>query len=117
MLFIYPKPMLILTDENFKKEIENSAKPILVDFWSASCLPCLMLSPTLEKLAEEYQDKAIFAKLNINEAPLIASEYEIDVIPVVFLFKESKPVAGFVGVQSEEVIREWLEKNLNGKNN
>lgn len=103
---------LILTDENFKKEIQNAKNPILVDFWSAYCFPCFMLFPTLEKLAEEYQNKVIFAKLNIDESPVIAREYEIDRIPVVFLFKEGKPVAGFMGVQPEELIREWLEKNL-----
>ena len=104
--------MLILTDENFKKEIQNAEKPVLVDFWSAHCLPCFMLFPVLEKLAQDYEDKVIFAKLNVNEAPLIASEYEIDRIPVVFLFREGNPVAGFMGAQPEELIREWLEKNL-----
>ncbi|PIP32096.1 thioredoxin [bacterium (Candidatus Gribaldobacteria) CG23_combo_of_CG06-09_8_20_14_all_37_87_8] len=103
---------LILTDKNFKKEIQNTEKPILVDFWSAHCFPCFMLSPILEKIAEEYKDKMIFAKLNIDESPVIAREYQIDRIPVVLLFKEGKPVAGFIGVQSEELIREWLEKNL-----
>ena len=104
--------MIALTDENFKEEIENEAKPILVDFWSASCMPCFALLPTLEKLAEEYKDKVIFAKININEAPLTAQEYEIDRIPAVFLFREGKLAAGFIGVQPEPVIREWLEKNI-----
>ena len=109
--------MLILTDENFKKEIQNAEKPILVDFWAVWCSPCFMLSPILEKIVEEYKDKVIFAKLNIDESLVIAREYQIDRIPVVLLFKEGKPVAGFMGVQPEELIREWLEKNLNGKNN
>ena len=103
---------LILTDENFKKEIQNTEKPILVDFWAVWCSPCFMLSPILEKIVEEYKDKVIFAKLNIDESPVIAREYQIDRIPVVLLFKEGKPVAGFMGVQPEELIREWLEKNL-----
>ena len=104
--------MLILTDENFKKEIESASKPILVDFWSGNCMPCLMLAPLLEKLAEEYKDKAIFAKLNVDQSPITASQYEIDRIPIVLLFKESKLISGFMGVQPEEIIREWLDKNL-----
>ncbi len=104
--------MLDLTDENFKKEVQTAAKPVLVDFWSSACLPCLMLAPILEKLAGEYQDKAIFAKLNVDQAPLTATEYEIDRIPIVLLFKEGKVVSGLMGVQPEELIREWLDKNL-----
>lgn len=107
-----PILMLILTDENFKKEIQNAEKPVLVDFWSAHCLPCFMLSPVLEKLAEEYRDKVTFAKLNIDEAPFTAREYEIDRIPIVLLFKKDKVAAGFMGVQPGGIIREWLEKNL-----
>ena len=108
--------MLILTDESFKKEIQNAEQPVLVDFWSASCMPCLMLAPVLEKLSKEeaYKDKVIFAKLNIDESPLAAQEYEIDRIPMVLLFKGNKAAAGFIGAQGENVIREFLLKNLNG---
>ncbi len=111
--------MLILTDENFKKEIQNAKNPVLVDFWSLSCLPCLMLGPVLEKLSvdEEYQDKVTFAKINIDESPLTAQEYEIDRIPIVLLFKDNQVAAGFIGAQAEETIREFLANNLNGKNN
>ncbi|MDP3990920.1 MAG: thioredoxin [Candidatus Nealsonbacteria bacterium] len=104
--------MLVLTDENFKKEIEGAEKPILVDFWSANCSPCLMLSPILEKLAEEYKDKVIFAKLNVDQSPMAASQYEIDRIPIVLLFKEGKLISGFMGLQPEEVIKGWLEEKL-----
>ena len=111
--------MLILTDENFKKEIQNAKKPMLVDFWSAACMPCLMLAPVLEKLSGdgEYQDKVIFAKLNVDQSPLTAQAYQIDRIPMVLLFKGEKVAAGFIGAQAEEVIREFLAKNLNGENN
>ncbi|OGZ24588.1 MAG: hypothetical protein A2896_00545 [Candidatus Nealsonbacteria bacterium RIFCSPLOWO2_01_FULL_43_32] len=111
--------MLILSDENFKKEIQSAGKPVLVDFWSASCIPCLMLAQVLEKLSQEaaYQDKVVFAKINIDQSPLMAQEYQVDRIPMVLLFKENKAAAGFIGAQSENVIREFLSKNLNGKNN
>ncbi|PIS17436.1 MAG: thioredoxin [Candidatus Nealsonbacteria bacterium CG09_land_8_20_14_0_10_42_14] len=104
--------MILLTDENFKEEIQNSQKPMLVDFWSAHCLPCFMLFPVLEKLSEEYKDRALFAKLNIDESPNTARDYEIDRIPLVLLFKEGKLAGGFVGFQPEETVKEWLEKNL-----
>ena len=107
--------MLILTDENFEREILNAQKPVLVDFYTSWCSPCTLLSPILEKIAEEYKDKFIFAKVNLDSVPITAQKYGIDRIPTIILFKEGKPVSGFVGVRPEAEIRKWLEENL--KNN
>jgi len=104
--------MLELTDENFEKEITNAPKPILVDFWAQWCMPCFVLGPILEKLAEEYGDKLILAKVNLDTAPLISQKYGIEKIPNVILFKEGKPISGFIGVRPEPIIKNWLEQNL-----
>jgi len=104
--------MITLTDQNFEKEISNSDKPIVVDFWTQWCLPCLVFSPILEKLAEEYKDKFILAKVNLDAVPLTAQKYGIDRIPQVLLFKKGKLISGFIGVRPESLVREWLEKNL-----
>lgn len=101
-----------LNDENFVQEIKTAQKLVLVDFWASYCSPCFILVPILEKLAEEYKDKIILAKVNLETAPVIAQKYGIDRIPTVILFKDGKPVSGFVGVRSESIIREWLEENL-----
>lgn len=107
--------MLNLTDKDFEREIQNANKPILVDFWAGYCASCFVLAPILEKLAEEFNDKFIFAKADLETAPLAAQKYGIERIPTVILFQEGKPVSGFFGVRPEPVIREWLEENL--KNN
>lgn len=107
--------MLNLTDKDFEREIQNANKPILVDFWAGYCTPCFVLAPILEKLAEEFNDKFIFAKVDLETAPLAAQKYGIERIPTVILFQEGKPVSGFFGVRPEPIIREWLEENL--KNN
>jgi len=104
--------ILNLTDENFEKEISNSKKPVLVDFWMESCGPCYILSPILEKLGNDFGEKIVLAKVNLNEAPLISQKYQIKATPTVILFKEGKPVSGFVGLRSEEEIRKWLEEAL-----
>jgi len=104
--------MLILTDENFEKEILSSKKPILVDFWNWWCFPCLVFSPILEKIAKDYQDKLILAKANLDAVPFIAQKYGIDRIPAILLFREGKPISGFVGVWPEEKIRIWLNNLL-----
>jgi len=104
--------MLELTDQNFNEEIVKSDKPVLVDFWTEWCMPCMVLGPILEKLAEKYQDKITLTKVNLDVAPLIAQKYRIEQIPTVILFNKGEPVSGFIGVRPEKVIEEWLEENL-----
>jgi len=104
--------MINLTDENFEQEIQNAEKPVLVDFFALWCLPCSILSPILEKLEKEFEGKIIFAKANVNLAPQISQKFGINPIPTVILFREGKPVNGFIGVRLEEEIRKWLEENL-----
>jgi len=104
--------MIELTDQNFNETIQNTNRPVLVDFWAHWCSPCLVLGPILEKLVNEYREKLILAKVNLDTAPLAAQKYGIEQIPTIILFKEGKPISGFVGVRPEPQIREWLEENL-----
>jgi thioredoxin len=104
--------MITLTDENFEKEITNSSKPILVDFWAQWCVPCFMLGPLLEKVAQEYEDRLTLAKVDLDAAPQISQRYRIEQIPTVVLFKNGKPVSGFIGVRSESIIKEFLDESL-----
>lgn len=103
--------MLELTDENFEEELKRAERPILVDFWAQWCTPCFVLGPILEKVAQEYKDKLILAKVNLDEASQIAKKYGIEQIPTVILFKWGKPISGFIGVRPEPVIKQWLEEN------
>ena len=105
--------MLELTDQNFEETVLKNEKPVLVDFYAEWCAPCLTLGPILEKVVKEFEDKLIFAKANLENIPLVAQKLSIDRIPFVALFRDGKPVSGFLGVKPESVVREILEKMLN----
>jgi thioredoxin 1 len=103
---------LILNDENFGESVLKSKKPVVVDFWTTWCTPCKFLSPILDKILKEFEGKLVFAKVDIEEAPLTADNYQVQQIPTVMLFKDGKPISFFIGVQKEEVIKQWLEENI-----
>ena len=104
-----------LNDENFEREISQPDKLVLVDFWMEGCFPCLRLAPILNKLAEEFSDKIIFTKVNVNKVPATARKYQIDAVPLMILFQGGKPLSGFIGLRPEEEIRKWLQESLKEK--
>ena len=104
--------ILALTDENFEKEILASPKPALVDFWMPGCGPCSLISPVLEKISHDFEEKLILAKVNLDTTPLTAQKYGITMTPTIILFKEGKPISGFIGIRPEDEIKQWLEENL-----
>jgi thioredoxin 1 len=103
---------LTLTDQNFEGEIQNAEKPVLVDFWAKWCFPCSVLAQILDKLVKDFEGKIIFVKVNIDEAPIISQKYGIDRIPQILLFQNGEAKSGFIGVQPEDIIKRWLEENL-----
>ena len=103
-----------VTDKNFEKEVIEKSKhiPIVVDFWASWCMPCLILKPTLEKIAEEYKGKFILAKANVDEVVETSEKYNITSVPNVKLFINGKVVDEFVGAMPEARIKAWLDKHL-----
>jgi thioredoxin 1 len=89
------------TDANFESEVIKSSTPVLVDFWAEWCGPCRALTPTIEKLADQFAGKVKVGKVNTDNAINTAVKYGISAIPTVILFKNGQPVSKFVGVRSE----------------
>ncbi|MBE5923984.1 MAG: thioredoxin [Lachnospiraceae bacterium] len=98
---------IILTQDNFSKEVLESDKPVLVDFWAAWCGPCKMLSPVVDQVAQE-SDAFKVCKLNVDDVSDIAVEYKVMSIPTLIVFKDGKEVKRSVGVVSKEDILAML---------
>ena len=96
--------MLEITQENFKKEVLDSDKPVLIDFWAPWCMPCKIIAPAVEKLAVELKDKVKVAKANVDDSPEIATDLSVLNIPTLVLFKGGKEVSRIIGVNSKEAI-------------
>jgi len=100
----------ILNDGNFEKEVANTDKLVLVDFFATWCEPCSMLAPILEKIAEEMKEKIILMKANLDENQNIAGKFGVEKIPTVIMFKNGKPISGFVGLAPESGIKDWIKE-------
>jgi len=101
-----------VNDENFKKEALESELPCLVDFWAEWCMPCRMIAPTVKRVAEEYEGKLKVCKLNVDEAPKIASEYSIMIIPTLAIFKNGKIQDKVIGIVSKSELEAKIKPFL-----
>src|SRR4030042_2261745 len=99
-----------LNDLTFDDEIKKGIT--LVDFWAAWCMPCMMQSPIIDKVAGYFKDKVNFTKLNVDDNPKAAGKYGIMSIPTLLLFKGGDIVKQFVGLQSEKALIYEIEKYL-----
>lgn len=99
-----------LTDSNFQNEVLDSDKPVLVDFWAEWCMPCKMLTPTIEQLAAEYEGRAKIGKVDTDSNREISVKYGIQAIPTVLLFKGGQVQKKFVGLTSKDQFKTALDQ-------
>jgi thioredoxin 1 len=104
--------VVVLTSENWQKEVMEADGPVLVDFWAAWCAPCRMVAPAVEKVAEVYAGKAKVGKLDVDNNQEIAAQFGIRSIPTLLVFKGGQVVEQRVGAVPQPMIAEMVEKQL-----
>ncbi len=100
-----------LTDANFDDVVRTADAPILVDFWAEWCGPCRTLGPVIESLADEYADRVIVAKIDVDANPGLAQRFGIRSIPTVLLFRDGEVSESWVGVQARDDYATALEQD------
>lgn len=101
-----------LNNTNFDSEVIKSTTPVVVDFWATWCGPCRMISPTIDKLAEQYKGKVKFCKVNVDENRELASRYHVMSIPLVLYFKGGKQADSSLGAVPESSLKSKIEALL-----
>ena len=100
--------VLTINKNNFEKEVLNSEKPVLLDFWASWCGPCRMVSPIIDEIAEEHPEIKV-GKVNVDEQPELASEFGVMNIPSIFVIKNGKVVNRSAGARPKAQILEMLK--------
>ncbi len=104
--------VLDVTDQNFEEEVIKSTQPVLVDLWAPWCGPCRMVAPVVESLAEKYEGKFKFCRLNVDENPKTATKYGIMSIPTLMFFKDGKVADTVIGAVPETSLQPKIDALL-----
>ena len=101
-----------VTTDTFRKDVIESDKPVVVDFWAEWCGPCRQIGPALEELAAEYEGKVKIVKVNVDENPESPAALGVRGIPALFLFKDGEVVSNKIGAAPKAALKAWIDNSI-----
>ena len=101
-----------LNEQSFDSHIGNAGVLTLVDFWADWCAPCRVVAPVLERLADEFDDRLVIAKVDVDQAPALAERFNVRSVPTLALFRDGQLVDTLIGALPEKALRKWLEARV-----
>ncbi len=102
--------VLTITKDNFQEEVLQAKGKVLVDFWATWCGPCRMLSPIVDQIAEEAAGNLKVGKVNVDEQPELARQYQVMTIPNLIVFKDGKAVSQSIGLKPKQDLLTFIEE-------
>ncbi|MEA3479204.1 MAG: thioredoxin [Bacteroidota bacterium] len=101
-----------ITDTNFEEQVLKSNKPVIIDFWAEWCGPCRMVGPIVQEIGDDYAEKAVVGKVNVDENPGVTAKFGIRNIPTILFFKNGEVVDKQVGAVPKQILAGKLEAIL-----
>ena len=101
-----------MNNQLFKENIENSGKPVMVEFWAPWCVYCRRIAPALKKVAEQYQDQMVIGQINIDDEAALAEQERIELVPTFIIYKDGKAAGSIVAPESKAQIEVSSKRRL-----
>ena len=103
-----------LNETNFETEVVGSERPVLVDFWASWCMPCKLMTPVVDEIADEFKGTVKVGKVNVDDSPELATQFFVLNIPTLILFRKGQELARMIGVNSKEAVSAKIRGIIGG---